>query len=167
MPRLTSLAVAKQVFSDKDSAQNFLCTQLLQCAKITKSRQTPKVLLPIQKENKKPALQRNAAKSNLAIWVREQVWGKRFDSRARFNRDYIGSCSGGARELVWRRWRGSFILSLFGAEGFSGRGWRGRGRFLLGGGPCCGTSPAGHSVGGECLLQHLAVFASVTDPELS
>lgn len=37
----------------------------------------------------------------------------------------------------------------------------------MGVGPCRGTCPIGQPVSGERLLQHLAVFASVTEPELS
>lgn len=49
MPRLTSLAVAEQVFNDKNSAQNFLCLQLLLFAELTNTKHRPKVLLRIHK----------------------------------------------------------------------------------------------------------------------
>lgn len=75
MPRLTSLAVAEQVFSDKNFAQNFLCMRLLLCAELTKptKQKHPKCYLQIHKDNQKPALKLLVAKSNLAIW------GKGFD----------------------------------------------------------------------------------------
>lgn len=53
MPRLTSLAVAEQVFSDKNSPLYVTSTVY----RAHKQKHPPKVLLQIHKDNQKPALE--------------------------------------------------------------------------------------------------------------